>query len=650
MTQIIAKHLLTAALLAVTTAASAAPEWVLPEVRVPRVQRHLFQSRAAGAEVSYFTYTPAAYDSETERRFPVLYWLHGSGGGVSGVPQVARHFDTAIRAGKIPPMIVVFPNGLPNGMWCDSIDGTTPMETIVIKELLPRIDATLRSIAAREGRMIEGFSMGGYGAARLGLKHPALFAAVSMLGAGPLQLDFSITPRASAAGRDRILNAVYGGDYEHFKALSPWRIAEQNAAALREGMLIRQVVGDRDETLPANRDFHAHLEQLNIPHNYTELPGIPHNPMAVLNTLGEGNWEFYRKAFAGETGSTLSVVAVLHVETALARTHDIEIRDGIAYLAGKGGSLAVVDVKQPAMPKLLWCVRDPVAYADAETVLPLGKDRLLVGTRDLLLFDVANPAQPKLLASIKDRPRVDTINGFAKLGDVVFGANKFGHVVAVDVSTSDTIKLLGARETSERGELSSPHDAAFCGDLLVVVSPEGFGRDSKPGRIVVYRVIDPKTRKVLPAEQWALVSKLEHPRLAGANRVMTRGSFAYVGSSLGKNSGRSDELRSNVSIIDLTDPAQPQLRGSIDYPDARGPNGLEIDGTNVFAAGGQTVQVVDVTSPDLPREVCRLTAPGAFPGAADDGHDLVLVNGHLFVTAQSSHSLVVLRFTPSAKR
>lgn len=66
-------------------------------------------------------------------------------------------------------------------------------------------------------------------------------------------------------------------------------------------------------------------------------------------------------------------------------------------------------------------------------------------------------------------------------------------------------------------------------------------------------------------------------------------------------------------------------------------------GQVVFAAGGQTVQAIDVSDPDAPRELGRLSSPQAFPGAADDGHDLVYVDGHLFVTAQTSHSLAVVR-------
>jgi hypothetical protein len=280
-------------------------------------------------------------------------------------------------------------------------------------------------------------------------------------------------------------------------------------------------------------------------------------------------------------------------------------------------------------------------------VLPLGHNRLLIGTRDVFLFDVSNPSRPKEIAAIKARPRVDTLNGFARLGDTVFAANKQGHIFAVDVTTPATIRLLGARETRSSGELAAPHDAAFCGGLLVIVSPEGFGDQSRPGKLAVYRVADDAGRP-LPAEQWTRVGHLEHPRLAGANRVMTHGTFAYVGSSLHSVADRTDCLRNNVSVIALSDPATPKLRGSVDFPDERGPNGLEVAGKVVFAAGGRTVQAIDVSNPDAPRELARFTSAEAFPGGQDDAHDLVYHDGHLFVTAQTSHSLVVLKWTAPA--
>ncbi|MFQ5422739.1 MAG: alpha/beta hydrolase [Phycisphaerae bacterium] len=277
-----------------------APQWVLPAVDTPRLRNHIFQSAAARSKVSYHIYIPDAYDTQTKRRFPVLYWLHGSGGGAAELRPLAKYFGDAIRDGKIPPMLIVFPNGLRNGMWCDSKDGRTPIETILMKELIPDVDATFRTIASRAGRIIEGFSMGGYGAARLGFKYPDIFCAVSILGGGPLQKDFKKTPRATPRAREWLLRAIYGGDHAYFRAQSPWVLTEQHAASLRHGILIRQSVGELDETLPANRELHEHLRRLKIPHTFTVLPGVEHNPRALFRAMGQSNWEFYRLVFGGK--------------------------------------------------------------------------------------------------------------------------------------------------------------------------------------------------------------------------------------------------------------------------------------------------------------------------------------------------------------
>lgn len=53
------------------------PTWMTPEIRAPGVSFHTFESTAAKATVSYHVYAPPAYDRERERRFPVVYWLHG---------------------------------------------------------------------------------------------------------------------------------------------------------------------------------------------------------------------------------------------------------------------------------------------------------------------------------------------------------------------------------------------------------------------------------------------------------------------------------------------------------------------------------------------------------------------------------------------
>ncbi len=278
---------------------AAKPAWVTPEIPAPRVSFHTFESAAAKSPVSYHLYTPAAYNSQPERRFPVVYWLHGSGGGLAGIPQVARRFDAAIEARKLPPCLIVFVNGLVEGMYVDWKDGSAPVETVIMRELLPHIDKTYRTVAAREGRILDGYSMGGYGAARLGFKYPELFRGVSIMGGGPLQAELIQAPRAGRQRAAEVLLQVYGGDQEYFRSVSPRRLAEQNTAAISRDSVIRQVCGDQDETYPVNVEFHEHLQRLGIPHTWTVLEGVDHNPLATIEKLGDDNWSFHRQVFGG---------------------------------------------------------------------------------------------------------------------------------------------------------------------------------------------------------------------------------------------------------------------------------------------------------------------------------------------------------------
>ncbi|MBX3385017.1 MAG: hypothetical protein KF768_00440 [Phycisphaeraceae bacterium] len=272
-------------------------QWVTREVRAPGVTFHTFDSDLIKGKVSYHLYRPAAYTAQPDRRFPVVYWLHGSGGGLPGIARLAEHFDRAIEVGKAPPFLVVFVNGLVEGMYVDWKDGSVPLESVIVKELVPHVDATHRTIPTRQARLLDGFSMGGYGAARLGFEHRDLFASVSMIGAGPMQAELVQAPRAGRQRAAEVLQRVYGGDQSYFRRVSPRAIAERHAESIAKGTLIRIVIGDLDETYPANLDFHRHLESLNIPHTWKVLKGVAHDPMRSLEALGDENWSFYRAAF-----------------------------------------------------------------------------------------------------------------------------------------------------------------------------------------------------------------------------------------------------------------------------------------------------------------------------------------------------------------
>ncbi|MBU6319308.1 MAG: esterase family protein [Alphaproteobacteria bacterium] len=272
-------------------------EWVTGAIEAPGVTYHEFESEAADGAVSYHLYKPPGYDSDERRRLPVVYWLHGSGGGLRGIAPVARQFDAAIRSGEAPPFLAVFVNGLRFGMYVDWKDGSAPIETIIVKDLVSHVDSAYHTMPSCRGRMLDGFSMGGYGAARLGFKFPEIFCNVSIVGAGPLQETLDRTPRASGVQASELLRDVYGGDPAYFQEVSPRHQAASNAALIARTSRVRMIIGDQDETLGNNEAFHEDLLRFRIPHEWIVVEGVGHDPLRVMRSLGTRYWAFYRSAF-----------------------------------------------------------------------------------------------------------------------------------------------------------------------------------------------------------------------------------------------------------------------------------------------------------------------------------------------------------------
>ena len=271
--------------------------WVTNPAESQLVEFRTFPSRAVGARVSYHVFLPKQYHSQPRRRFPVIYWLHGSGPGIRGIPALAQFFADAMDNEEMPPAIVVFPNGLHDGMWVNSKDGRRPVESMVVRELLPLVDGKYRTIASRTGRIVQGFSMGGYGAGRLGLKYAEKFRALAMYGAGPLQRNFldkdpNLKPLEI---RKRIFQTTYGGDSNYFLANSPWQQAQARKTSLPPDFRVRLVVGQEDhQVLKGNVDFHDHLTSLGIGHSFQQIPGVGHNPQQLLAADRHELMEFYR--------------------------------------------------------------------------------------------------------------------------------------------------------------------------------------------------------------------------------------------------------------------------------------------------------------------------------------------------------------------
>ncbi|MGH8175103.1 MAG: alpha/beta hydrolase [Steroidobacter sp.] len=138
-----------------------------------------FSSQALDRKWSYAVYLPSGYD-ESNLRYPVLYLLHGNGGNLHSWVNDGRiqpTVDALIKKGEMPPAIIVMPDA--GTTWF--VDRKEKMETAVIRDLLPDVERQFRTITARNGRLVAGLSMGGYGAMRFALKYPEKFAAAGLL-------------------------------------------------------------------------------------------------------------------------------------------------------------------------------------------------------------------------------------------------------------------------------------------------------------------------------------------------------------------------------------------------------------------------------------------------------------------------------------
>jgi enterochelin esterase-like enzyme len=260
-----------------------------------------FDSETLGRAYQYNIYLPPGYDASSEI-YPVIYLLHGRGDSMAGWLNAKPDLDAMIADGSIPPMIAVMPD-MPSsdraGYYVDSqytgsaAPAAEAVETAFFSDLIPHIDATYRTSAGREARLVGGYSMGGYGALRYALARPEMFVGALVLSPAvyiPFPPVDSSTREFGAFGMG---DALF--DDDTYTALNyPALLPQFRQSALGVSMFI--AVGDdewkneRPEDALHDLDMEAHMV-------FNQVARVPSIRSEFRVYDGGHDWDVWRRGF-----------------------------------------------------------------------------------------------------------------------------------------------------------------------------------------------------------------------------------------------------------------------------------------------------------------------------------------------------------------
>jgi len=147
-----------------------------------QTREKIYWSATTNAWRRCFVYTPAEYEKNIKKKYPVLYLQHGSGENETGWPvQGKANFilDNLIAANAAVPMIIVMDNGYATKAaepGKPNTPGFSAFETVLINEIIPMIDSSFRTLSDREHRGMAGLSMGANQTIQITMKNLDKFA------------------------------------------------------------------------------------------------------------------------------------------------------------------------------------------------------------------------------------------------------------------------------------------------------------------------------------------------------------------------------------------------------------------------------------------------------------------------------------------
>ncbi len=230
-------------------------------------------SSILNGERKFAIYLPPDYET-SQRSYPVLYLLHGSGDDQTGWIQfgeVLRIADKAILEGTATPMIIVMPDANTGQRgYFNTIKGDWRYEDFFFEEFLPYVEKTYRIKREKRYRAIAGLSMGGGGSFIYALHHPELFSSACPLSAyiGPLSIEEF--KNRFEKNNENYPEATIKTYYENHNALS---LIEQISEDQKKAVRWFIDCGDDDFLYEGNSLVHIALRKKGIPHEFRVREG-----------------------------------------------------------------------------------------------------------------------------------------------------------------------------------------------------------------------------------------------------------------------------------------------------------------------------------------------------------------------------------------
>lgn len=217
---------------------------------------------------------PKSYEN-SQKSFPVLYLLHGGIGHFNDWLAKAPDKNLIQNLADQYNLVIVMPEGEVFSYYIDSpVDKNSQFESYIVKDVITKIDKTYRTIASKNGRVITGLSMGGYGALYLSGKYPELFvAAGSMSGALNPDLQGWKLPKEANENLRKAFDAIIGSYNDNPKGYEAYSVIAMTDKIKTNGVSLIFDCGTDDFLIEPNRELHRRLVFNNTPHDYSERPG-----------------------------------------------------------------------------------------------------------------------------------------------------------------------------------------------------------------------------------------------------------------------------------------------------------------------------------------------------------------------------------------